>query len=71
VGSDVGGIPEAVAHEATGLIVPPGDPEALAEAIKRLLADGSLASTLGDNGRRLVIERFNIRSNIEPLLRLF
>jgi glycosyltransferase involved in cell wall biosynthesis len=71
VGSDVGGIPEAVAHEVTGLIVPPSDPGALAKAIKRLLADGSLASTLGDNGRRLVIERFNIRSNIEPLLRLF
>jgi hypothetical protein len=53
------------------LVVAPGDPKALGQSIKRLLDDGSLAGRLGDAGRRVVIERFNIRSNIEPLLRLF
>jgi len=71
VGTDVGGIPEAVAHEQTGLIVPPNNATALSEAITRLLIDRSLAERLGDAGRRLVVERFSIRSNIEPLLRLF
>ena len=71
VGTDVGGIPEAVAHERTGLIVPPNNATALSEAIERVLTDRSLAERLGDAGRRLVVERFSIRSNIEPLLRLF
>jgi alpha-maltose-1-phosphate synthase len=51
VGSRVGGVPEVVADGKTGLLVPPGDPAALAEAINALLADPVLATEMGRRGR--------------------
>jgi starch synthase len=51
VGSRVGGIPEVVADGKTGLLVPPGDPAALADAINVLLADEPLATEMGRLGR--------------------
>jgi alpha-maltose-1-phosphate synthase len=51
VGSRVGGVPEVVADAKTGLLVPPGDPAALAEAINALLADPALAEEMGRIGR--------------------
>jgi len=51
VGSRVGGIPEVVADGKTGLLVPPGDPAALAEAVNVLLADEPLAAEMGRLGR--------------------
>jgi len=63
--SRAGGIPEIVRHEETGLLVPPGEPEALANALDRLLTDRELAVRLGRNGRRLVLERFSVRAMVE------
>lgn len=47
VGSRVGGIPDLVADGEAGILVPPGDPEALAEALVRVLSDPALAARLG------------------------
>jgi len=52
VASGVGGVPEIVQHAATGLLVPPGDPDALAEAMGRLAGDAALRQRLGAQGRR-------------------
>ena len=49
-----GGIPELVRAGENGLVVPPGDPSALAEAIARLFDDRALADRLGAAGRREV-----------------
>jgi alpha-maltose-1-phosphate synthase len=51
VGSRVGGVPEVVADGETGLLVPPGDPAALADAINLLLADEHRAAQMGRLGR--------------------
>jgi alpha-maltose-1-phosphate synthase len=51
VGSRVGGVPEVVADGETGLLVPPGDPAALAAAVNALLADAALAAEMGRRGR--------------------
>jgi starch synthase len=51
VGSMVGGIPEVVADGATGLLVPPGDPAALAQAINVLVTDEARAAEMGRLGR--------------------
>ena len=54
VASAVGPIPEIVVDGVTGLLVPPGDPAALAEAIIRVLQDPELASAMGRAGRARV-----------------
>jgi glycosyltransferase involved in cell wall biosynthesis len=53
VATAVRGIRELLTDGENALLVPPGDPEALASAIGRLLADRSLAEALAGNGRRL------------------
>ena len=58
VATDVGSVAEAIVDGRTGLLVPPGDPAALARATNRLLADDDLRRRLGDDGRRLVLDRF-------------
>ncbi|MBV8571225.1 MAG: glycosyltransferase family 4 protein [Acidobacteriaceae bacterium] len=49
--TDAGGIPEMVLHGETGLVVPAGNAEALAEALLRLLNDTRLANQLGEHAR--------------------
>jgi glycosyltransferase involved in cell wall biosynthesis len=58
VASNVGGIPEMIEDGRTGLLVPPHDPDALADAIVRLLTDHPLADILARAGHDLVHERF-------------
>jgi len=58
IGSRSGGVPEAVLHEETGLLVQPGDALELAEAVQRLASDPALKERLGANGRRRVLEQF-------------
>jgi len=51
VASRVGGLPDLVEHEVTGLLVPPGDPAALAEAVRSLLADRARLEAYSDAAR--------------------
>jgi len=72
VASAVGGIPEVVEDGVTGLLVPPGKPAALAEAIGALLADPVRARGLGAAGRRRIEARFGwdaIASRTEDVYR--
>lgn len=55
VASDVGDLAAAVEDEVTGLVVPPGDIDALVGALDRLLSDAALASKLGGAGRERVM----------------
>ncbi|MDQ7005783.1 MAG: glycosyltransferase [Acidobacteriota bacterium] len=70
VSTPVTGIPEAVQDGQTGLLVPEGDPGALADAIWRLLADAPLRRRLGRAARERVIEHFDTRKNVRQLARL-
>ncbi len=63
VATTAGALPEVVGDAA--LAVPPGDPEALAAAIGRLLDDPDLAARLGAAGRARVLERFTWRAAAE------
>jgi glycosyltransferase involved in cell wall biosynthesis len=59
VASDVGGVPETVLAGRTGLLVPPGDPVALADACLRLIDEPRLRAAMGEAGRRFVLSRYN------------
>jgi glycosyltransferase involved in cell wall biosynthesis len=59
IASRVGGIPEVIEDDRTGLLVPPGDVPALAEAMRRLWGDPALARRLGRHGRTEVVPRYS------------
>ena len=67
----VNGIPEIVAHETDGLLAPPGDAAALARAIGRLMDDAELRHTLGQRARLKILDKFDLRRNIEHLADVF
>ncbi len=72
VATPVGGVAEAVADEVTGLLIPPNDPNALAAAVTRLLADRELAGRMGLAARRRVVSQFSVTrlvSDVETLYR--
>ena len=58
VGTAIEAVPEIVTEGETGLLVPPGDPRALADACAALLADPARARRLGEAGRARAAERF-------------
>jgi glycosyltransferase involved in cell wall biosynthesis len=60
VATRAGGIPEAVQDGMTGLLVPPRDPQALAEAIRSLLRHSEQAQALGEAGRKRVEQYFTV-----------
>lgn len=57
--SNVGGLPEIVDHDATGLVVPPGDPDALASAIVALVRDPAKARAFGEAARARALSEFS------------
>ncbi len=61
IGSRTGGIADVVVHGETGLLVPPGDPPALRDAIASLLASPKLREQMGQAGQRRVAE---FRANV-------
>jgi glycosyltransferase involved in cell wall biosynthesis len=67
VASDVGALPEVVAHGETGLLVPPGSAPALAAALDALLAD---PARRGAEGKRRA-DRFTVSAVVDRLERLF
>jgi glycosyltransferase involved in cell wall biosynthesis len=71
VAANVGGIPEVVEDGATGLLVPPGDAGALAQAIRAVLTDPESASRRAEAGRALVASRFSRAVVTERLVGLY
>lgn len=65
IGSDIGGIPDIVRHEETGLLCPPGDVAALADAIRRLIAEPDMARRLARQGRERAASTFGWHGIVE------
>jgi len=59
VSTNVCGIPEMVDHESNGLLIPPKDDKAIADALTRLIEDGNLRRKISERGRKTVLERFS------------
>ncbi len=71
VATDVGGVGEAVEHERNGLLVPPGDADALAAALERIVGDASLRTRLGTAARATYETRFRIETMVERTLAVY
>jgi glycosyltransferase involved in cell wall biosynthesis len=71
VASRVGGLPEAVRHDETGLLAPPGDSARLAEGVLQLLGDRDRARALGRAGRERVERIFTAAAMVEGTLGVY
>ncbi|MBN1461771.1 MAG: glycosyltransferase family 4 protein [Armatimonadetes bacterium] len=71
IASRTGGIPEQVTDGVDGLLVPPGDAEALGKAMQRLAKDGDLARRLGARARMTVAQRFSVAEHVTALERTY
>jgi glycosyltransferase involved in cell wall biosynthesis len=69
--TNVGGIPEVVRHEDNGLLVAPGDPAPLADAVQRLVTEPGLAERLGRRARATVEQRFSFERMVGQFERLY
>lgn len=71
VASAVGGVTEMIEHERTGLLVPPHDAPALADAISRLLTDHPLADTVARAGHDLAHARFSLEAMVGSIAAIY
>ncbi|HKT34257.1 MAG TPA: glycosyltransferase family 4 protein [Nitrospira sp.] len=71
VATRVGGLPEVVDHERTGLLVTPNNPAELSEAILSLLRDDVRRKAMGKCGAQVARERFDVRSSVAAIERLY
>jgi len=70
VGSNVGGIPDAIHHGVSGFLVKHKNENEVAEAVVRLLEDKKLAKKIGEAGRKIVEEVYNWENTILVLKRI-
>jgi glycosyltransferase involved in cell wall biosynthesis len=68
VGSATGGIVDWLLDGVTGFAVPAGDAGALADGLRSVLADDTLAARMGQEGRKLILERFHEEGHVDDLL---
>ena len=71
VASDLSGIPELVETDVTGILVPPGDAPAIADALERLARDPALRARLAAGGRARVAAEFDLDANARRLIERF
>jgi len=69
--TDAAGIPELIVAGETGLLTPPGQPAALADALTRLIVDPKLRERLGHGGFQRVRSRFSLDASIDALVARF
>jgi len=71
VACGVGGIPELVDHERTGILVALKNSDALADSLQRLYEDSALRNQLGRAGREKIVQEFNLKTSTTKRASLF
>ncbi|MBU6951596.1 glycosyltransferase family 4 protein [Hahella sp. HN01] len=71
IATTVGGLPEMISHNNTGLLCPPQNPEALAEAAIKLLTDSKLAATLRKNAYQHAMEEMTFEKMMDGMLDIY
>ena len=70
VSTHVAGIPEMVVDGVNGQLVAPGDTDALADALARIISDPQLGREMGRRGREMANEKFSIEANVRTLAKI-
>jgi len=68
VATDVGGISELVSNNVTGYLVPPGQPQMFARALKNLIKDRTMLISMGKSARLVAREKFNLEKNSREII---
>ncbi len=71
IGTDVGGIPEVVHHNDNGLLVPPQQPETLANSIRYLIDNNNVRNEMGLQGRRRFLHEWELETYLDRLELLY
>ncbi len=71
VATAVGGVPELIEHAVTGLVVPYGDPQAFAAALRTLLSDPARRERMGLAARARALARFSLERQVDDLVALW
>lgn len=71
IATNIGGIPEVVENNKTGILIESGKPKALAESVKRLKENGELARSMGNEARIHILDKFSIVSAVEKWQSLY
>uniref|UniRef100_A0A7V4CMF3 Glycosyltransferase n=1 Tax=Fervidobacterium pennivorans TaxID=93466 RepID=A0A7V4CMF3_FERPE len=71
IATAVGGVPEVLGYGKYGILVPPGNAEALAKAIVELAKDEKKRAELSEQGRKIAVERFDIRNTVKEYEKLY
>lgn len=71
IGTNVGGIPDQIIDGYNGFLVPPRNPENIAEKIIWLINNPNEAKRMGINGRKTVEEKFDINKRIDKIIQLY
>ncbi len=71
ISTNVGGIPQVIENMKNGIIIEPGDKNALYEKLVMLLKDKNVREKLSTNARKTIEEKFNISNNIDELLDIY
>ena len=71
IATNVGGIPELISNNITGLLVPPENPEAMTDAINKLLSDNNTKQKLSKNAFKFINKNFSWDVLIEKYIKLY
>ncbi len=71
IATRVGGVPEIIRHNETGILIPPGDPLALAQAIQALAGSKETRAALGEEARRFTEQRFHFDEMLKQTQKIY
>jgi glycosyltransferase involved in cell wall biosynthesis len=71
VASKVGGVPEIVVDGKTGLLIPPGDSDAIRQALESLISDQETRKEMGVEGRKRVEQMFTLEKHVHKIQQLY
>ncbi|WP_022852609.1 glycosyltransferase family 4 protein [Thermodesulfatator atlanticus] len=71
IATNVGAIPEVIIHKQTGILIPPANPGEIKNAIFWMMKNPDLAKKLGENGRKLVEEKYSLDKMVDKIEKIY